>query len=67
MPEQDAQFEAFAASTREEMRHDRTMRLVRRSADWSREFEAWRCQQRLVRVGALRVLTAAQLWALAPQ
>ena len=52
---------AFAACTRDEARHDATMRLERRTMDWRREFEAWRGVQRLVRLGALRSLTKDQL------
>ncbi len=62
--EHPTEIAAFAASTREDARHDPTWPLTRRTVDWRVEFEAWRGTRRLVRLGALRILTRDQLKAL---
>ncbi len=62
--EHPTELDAFAASTREDARHDDTFRLERRTVDWRREFEAWRLTQKLLRAGALQALTGDQLKAL---
>ena len=60
--EHQTELEAFAAATREDARHDPARwPLERRTQDWRREFEGWRCTQKLIRAGALRELTIEQL------